>query len=98
MVALDAIFASHAAQTLAHSVPAMAFVLPIPFFSAPNRCGVGGLSPVPLGAAVGVTAYAMSVDSVRGWMERSPVLVFNSLFLFSLAKAYMDIDETVSID
>jgi hypothetical protein len=37
---------------------------------------------------VGVTAYAMSKYSVGGWVERSAVLVFNSLFLFSLFRAW----------
>ena len=35
----------------------------------------------PLGAWVGVTAYAMSAYPVGGWLERSAVLLFNSLFL-----------------
>jgi putative flippase GtrA len=42
----------------------------------------------PLGAVVGVTAYAMSAYSIGGWLERSAVLVFNSLFLFSLARSW----------
>src|SRR5260370_36297496 len=42
----------------------------------------------PLGAVVGVTVYAMSAYSVGGWVERSAVFFFNSLFLFSLARAY----------
>jgi hypothetical protein len=37
---------------------------------------------------VGLTAYAMSVNSVGGWLERSAVLFFNSLFLYSLFRAY----------
>ncbi len=37
---------------------------------------------------MGVTAYAMSAYSIGGWVERSAVLFFNSLFLFSLARAY----------
>ena len=41
-----------------------------------------------LGAVIGVTAYAMSAYSIGGWVERSAVLFFNSLFLFSLARAY----------
>ena|SRR5436190_15844155 len=41
-----------------------------------------------LGAVVGVTAYAMSAYSIGGWVECSAVLFFNSLFLFSLARAY----------
>jgi hypothetical protein len=30
----------------------------------------------------------MSTYSIGGWVERSAVLIFNSLFLFSLARAY----------
>jgi len=68
LAALDAAFASHDALTVAHIVPAMAFVLLTPF---------------------GVTAYAMNTYSIGGWVERSAVLLFNSLFLFSLARAYV---------
>ena len=90
MAALDQVFASHAALTLAHIVPALAFVLLTPFalfrrfatLAWPERW------LFPLGVAVGITAYAMSVDAVGGWIERSAVLFFNSLFLFSLARAW----------
>jgi hypothetical protein len=89
MAALDAEFASHPALTLAHIVPAMAFVLLIPFFFLrPTRAAWADRLLFPLGAVVGVTAYAMSAYSVGGWVERSAVLFFNSLFLFSLARAY----------
>ncbi len=37
---------------------------------------------------MGVTAYAMSSYSVGGWLERSAVLLFNTLFLFSLFRAW----------
>ena len=37
---------------------------------------------------MGVTAYAMSDYSIGGWVERSAVLLFNSLFLFSLFRAW----------
>jgi len=89
MVALDAVFASHAALTLAHIVPAMAFVLLTPFVFL-RRTGAAWAERLlfPLGAVVGVTAYAMSAYSVGGWVERSAVFFFNSLFLFSLARAY----------
>lgn len=89
MVALDAIFASHAALTLAHIVPAMAFVLLTPFVFL-RWTGVAWAERLlfPLGAVVGVTAYAMSVYSIGGWVERSAVLFFNSLFLFSLMRTY----------
>ena len=89
MAALDTAFASHAALTLAHIVPAMAFVLLTPFVLI--RRNVSRWMErllLPLGAVVGVTAYAMSVYAIGGWVERSAVLVFNSLFLYSLARAY----------
>jgi hypothetical protein len=86
---LDAVFASHAGLTLAHILPAMAFVLLTPFVVS-RRLGAAWAKRLfyPLGAVVGLTAYAMSVYSVGGWVERSAVLFFNSLFLFSLARAY----------
>lgn len=89
MLALDAAFESHAALTLEHIIPAMAFVLLIPFVFL-ERTGVRWAEWLlfPLGAVVGVTAYAMSAYSIGGWVERSAVLFFNSLFLFSLMRAY----------
>ena len=89
MAALDAAFASHSALTLAHIVPAMAFVLLTPFvFLRRNGAAWAERLLFPLGAVVGLTAYAMSAYSIGGWIERSAVLLFNSLFLFSLARAY----------
>ena len=90
LAALDGFFASHAALTLAHILPALVFVLiaPLVIFRAPARATWPGQLIFPLGAFVGLTAYAMSVDSVGGWTERSAVLFFNSLFLFSLSRSY----------
>jgi hypothetical protein len=88
--ALDAVFASHAALTLAHILPAMAFVLLSPFVLSRRSSAVWAERIFfPLGAWVGVTAYAMSTHPVGGWVERSAVLLFNSLFLFSLVRAYI---------
>jgi hypothetical protein len=89
MAGLDAVFASHAGLTLAHILPAVAFVLLTPFVVS-RRFGAAWAERLfyPLGAVVGLTAYAMSVYSVGGWVERSAVLFFNSLFLYSLARAY----------
>jgi len=86
---LDALFAAHATLTLAHILPALAFVLLAPFvyirrFAAepwPKRLLFS------IGLVVGVTAYATSRYSVGGWVERSAVLFFNSLFLFSLFRS-----------
>jgi hypothetical protein len=90
MTGLDDAFASHAALTFAHILPAMLFVVLSPFavfgrfakLSWPDRI------LFPLGLMVGLTAYAMSAYPVGGWTERSAVLLFDSLFLFSLARAY----------
>lgn len=88
---LDRTFASHAALTLAHILPALAFVLVTPFalFRRFSDLAWPERLLFPLGGIVGITAYAMSVYSVGGWIERSAVLFFNSLFLFSLAKAWV---------
>jgi len=88
--ALDAVFASHTALTLAHILPAMAFVLLCPFVLLRRSDAVWAERLFfPLGAWVGVTAYAMSSHPVGGWVERSAVLLFNSLFLFSLVRAFV---------
>src|SRR5216683_1220756 len=87
---LDAAFASHAALTLAHILPALAFILLTPFFYIRRFADAAWPKRFLflLGLVVGVTAYAMSKYSVGGWVERSAVLFFNSLFLFSLARAW----------
>jgi hypothetical protein len=90
LAALDAIFASHAALTLAHILPALAFVVVAPFvmFRASARTHWAERMLFPLGGVVGLTAYAMSAYPVGGWVERSAVLLFNTLFLFSLFRSY----------
>src|SRR5271170_6229042 len=90
LAALDAVFASHAALTLAHILPALAFVVvaPLVVFRKPGGAVWPERLIFPLGLVVGLTAYAMSVFPVGGWVERSAVLLFNSLFLFSLLRAY----------
>ncbi|HEX3684252.1 MAG TPA: hypothetical protein VHU83_17085 [Bryobacteraceae bacterium] len=87
---LDAAFASHAALTLAHILPALAFVVLTPLVYIRRFAGAAWPRRLlfPLGLVVGVTAYAMSRYSVGGWVERSAVLVFNSLFLFSLFRGW----------
>lgn len=90
LAALDAAFASHAALTLAHILPALAFVLLAPFVYIRRFASAAWPEQLlfPLGVVVSVTAYATSVYSVGGWAEPSAVLFFNSLFLFSLFRAY----------
>jgi len=88
--ALDAVFASHAALTLAHILPAMAFVLLTPFVLLRRSSSAWAERLFfLLGSWVGITAYLMSAHPVGGWIERSAVLLFNSLFLFCLLRAFM---------
>jgi hypothetical protein len=90
MLQLDRWFRSHEILTLFHIIPTLLFVMVTPFVllgedgshDTLERCMYA------LGAIVGITAYAMSVYTVGGWVERSAVLVFNSLFLYHLAKAF----------
>lgn len=90
MAGLDEWFASHAALTLAHILPALAFVvlLALTYFS--RFAGSRWIEQLlfPLGFIVGITAYAMSTYAVGGWTERSAVFFFNSLFLYSLFRAW----------
>jgi Predicted membrane protein (DUF2306) len=87
---LDGAFASHAALTLAHIVPALAFVALVPMVFLRRKPAPRWAEQLlfPLGAIVGITAYAMSRYAVGGWVERSAVLLFNSLFLYWLWSAY----------
>jgi hypothetical protein len=91
MVELDLKFASHAALTDAHILPALAFVVVTPFamFRRFSRLTWPERWLFPLGVVVGMTAYAMSVYAVGGWIERSAVLFYNSVFLFSLGRAWL---------
>ena len=91
MAALDAFFVSHSALTFAHILTALAFVLllALSYFSRFSRAVWLARLLFPLGTIVGITAYAMSVHAVGGWIERSAVLFFNSLFLFSLTRAWV---------
>lgn len=90
MAGLDEWFASHAALTLAHILPALAFVLllALTYFRRFARSAWIERLLFPLGAVVGLTAYGMSVFAIGGWTERSAVLFFNSLYLFSLFRAW----------
>jgi hypothetical protein len=90
MAALDRSFSSHEALTLAHIVPALAFVLVVPLTLLRRFATVGWTKKLlyPLGIIVGATAYAMSAYAVGGWTERSAVFFFNTLFLYSLVRAW----------
>lgn len=91
MAALDRVFASHAALTLAHILPALAFVIVVPFALLRQFSSRGWAKRMlyPIGAVVGLSAYAMSIYSIGGLTERSAVLFYNTLFLFSLGRAWL---------
>lgn len=89
LVQTNAVFSSHAGLTLAHILPALAFVVLVPIVLL-RWSRAAWLEQVLffLGVVVGITAYGMSAYAIGGWTERSAVLFFNSLFLFSLVRAY----------
>jgi Predicted membrane protein (DUF2306) len=86
---LDAWFVSHAALTWTHILFAVAFValLPFLFWTRTNRSRGLDRGFFLLGFTVAATAYAMSEYAVGGWLERSAVLFFNTLFVVSLTQA-----------
>ena len=89
LVALDRAFAGHRILTLAHILPALAFVLLAPFILF--RRGAWWIKPalLVLGTVVGVTAFAMSGFAVGGRLEQAAVILFDSLFLYWLWRAYL---------
>lgn len=91
LAALDAYFSSHATLTYIHILCALAFVLSLPllFWQRTRDSHFVVQTFFFLGLLVGGTAYAMSVHAVGGWLERSAILIFNTLFLASLARAML---------
>jgi hypothetical protein len=90
LAALDAYFAAHAPLTYVHILCSLAFVLLLPLLFWRRTRGSVRIQQAffLLGPLVGGTAYAMSSHAIGGWLERSAVLVFNTLFLASLAMAF----------
>ena len=90
LTTLDRLFASHEALTLAHIIPAAAFVAlsPVALLYRKRETSWAERWLFPLGLVTSLTAFAMSAYSVGGWTERSAVLFFNCLFLYSLMRAW----------
>jgi predicted membrane protein DUF2306 len=93
LASLDAWFVSHSALTWTHILCAVAFValLPFLFWSRTSRSRGLERSFFVLGFTVAATAYAMSVYAVGGWLERSAVLFFNTLYVLSLTQASLSV-------
>jgi hypothetical protein len=89
MVVMDNTFASHAALTMSHIVPALIFVI-LAVAVLLRRAGSRWLEQFffAFGLITGVTAYLMNMYAIGGWIERSAVLVFDTWFLYSLGRAY----------
>jgi uncharacterized membrane protein YsdA (DUF1294 family) len=91
LAGLDRYFAAHAALTWTHILCALVFValLPLLFWSRTRSSRTLERAFFFLGFVVAATAYAMSVHAIGGWIERSAVLLFNTLFLASLVSAFV---------
>jgi uncharacterized membrane protein YsdA (DUF1294 family) len=90
MARLDAWFQVHAALTYVHILTALVFLvlLPLIFWHRTRRSSFVRGAYYGVGAVVGITAYAMSAYSVGGWVERTAVLFFNTLFLITLGVGF----------
>src|SRR6185312_15151032 len=93
---LDAAFAAKPGLTLLHIVPALIFVILVPFqFSRSFRNRHlrvhrwMGRATMLLGAVVGISALPMSRHPIGGALEASATLFYDGFFLFSLAKAFL---------
>jgi hypothetical protein len=92
---LDAAFAARKALTLAHIIPALAFVLLLPlWFSARMRSNEQAHRRITwllfaVGFIVGITAIPLVANPVGGVTELSAIIVFDGIFLFSFARAFM---------
>jgi hypothetical protein len=89
LASLDAWFVSHNVLTWTHILCAVVFVALLPFLFWTRTSGARALERgfFVLGFTVAATAYAMSVYAVGGWLERSAVLFFNTLFVISMTQA-----------
>ena len=89
LASLDAWFVSHNVLTWTHILCAVAFVALLPFLFWTRTSGSRAVERgfFVLGFTVAATAYAMSVYAVGGWLERSAVWFFNTLFVISMAQA-----------
>lgn len=92
---LDAQFAARSTLTLLHIIPALFFVVLLPWwFSRRLRQKPQAhrrLTQVlfVLGAVIGLTALPLVTQPIGGTTEIAAILFFDSLFLFSLTRAWL---------
>lgn len=87
---LDQFFRSHASLTYAHIVVALMFVcvLPLVYWNRTRLWQPVRVAFYLLGLIVGLTAFGMAAHPVGGSVEGAAVVVFNLLFLLSLAQSF----------
>lgn len=86
---LNAYFKAHAALTWTHILCALGYVLLLPlcFWKRTRDLPLVTRLFFGVGFVVAATAYAMNRYAIGGWVERSAILFFNTLFLFELVNA-----------
>jgi len=95
MAALDAAFAAHKSLTLFHIVPALLFVILLPFWFArrvrarPDVHRRMTYALFILGTITGITALPLSLHPIGGVNEAAATVLYDSLFLFSLGRAWL---------
>jgi hypothetical protein len=95
MAALDNTFAARRALTLTHLIPALLFVTLLPAWFSRRIGGRVQLhrritqALLILGVIIGVTAFALSLHPVGGLNEASAAILYDCLFLFCLARAWL---------
>ena len=98
LAGLDAAFADKRTLTLIHIVPALIFVIMVPFqFSRSFRNRHlrthrwMGRTVMALGLVIGLSALPMSRNPIGGALEVSAILFFDAFFLLALTKAFLHI-------
>lgn len=87
---LDAWFLSHVTLTYVHIFTGLVFIILLPlvfWYRTQRSIFVRGMY-YGVGAILALTAYAMSVFSVGGWVERAAVLFFNTFFFIALCASF----------
>jgi hypothetical protein len=93
---MDAVFAAHRTMTLLHILPALCLVLLLPFWFSPRvrqrqANAHRRITQIlfALGAFTAITAMVMNTHPIGGTIEVAAILVFNTLFIVSLARSYI---------
>ena len=96
LAAMDGVFAAHRTMTLLHILPALCLVLLLPFWFSPrvrrNHANTHHrITQIlfALGAITAITAMVMNTHPIGGTIEVTAILVFNTLFIISLARSYI---------